>query len=613
MRRWEGVSGGATDKAVPWAWALVALTLITWQSALGTYFAQDDFRWLLKATAADSTPAWAPRFLSMHLCVRAMVRLLGSNPVLFHAIGLTLLLASGLTLYLVLCRRVPQAGAAMAVALWLSSPALFVAMHWTSAVSDLLCAFFLVTSVLLLVDDRAHVRRLRWMALLAYSLALSSKEVAVGAAPVLAMLDWRTRDTAGRTRGALYLVLATLMAAAALGPLGVGSGQAYAASPRVVLQNLPAYMSAALFAGCALNSGSDFAWSRLMWVQVAGWLVLATWLALLIRRRSFGAWLGGLWFLGVLSPVLPLNRQFYFYYLFCALPGLCVSALLLASEVKHISWRRALAIGCALLIAAQVLAVHLRSRAVLPNAPLARDFVIRRAQIAHNALRDFGAQIAMSGQRVVLIGQQPVETSVGSTFTAESTDYDIDPYWDDNVWAALGEGEALRWRNPNLREVRYRRWLGPEFQEWTIATFGIDGHLRLQTYEGYSGVSSSDTSGSLAARLARADRFMMHRMFHAALQELTMAVRVRPEDANLQLNIGTLHAMMGDTVGAVRSIAAVVERFPHHAAARYNLGLLYWRTGRPAAALRAWEPLIAEHPQSDLVRAARGLVSGERR
>ena len=86
-----------------------------------------------------------------------------------------------------------------------------------------------------------------------------------------------------------------------------------------------------------------------------------------------------------------------------------------------------------------------------------------------------------------------------------------------------------------------------------------------------------------------------------------------PDNANLQLNVGTLQAMMGDTTAAVRAIVAVVERFPHHPAARYNLGLLYWRTGRRAEAQRAWEPLFAESPESDLARAIRELVEGRRR
>jgi cytochrome c-type biogenesis protein CcmH/NrfG len=80
----------------------------------------------------------------------------------------------------------------------------------------------------------------------------------------------------------------------------------------------------------------------------------------------------------------------------------------------------------------------------------------------------------------------------------------------------------------------------------------------------------------------------------------------------VQLDVGTLQAMMGDTTAAVRAMAAVVERFPRHPGARYNLGLLYWRTGQTAEARRTWEPLLAESPNSDLSVAVRDLVGRTR-
>ncbi len=603
----------AAPRGRPWAWVLAALTLITWQRAFTTYFAQDDFRWLLKAAGDDPAPLWAPRFLSMHLFFRTVAGLTGPDAVIFHALGIAFFLATGLIFYWVLARYVRPGPAAATAALWLSSPAVFAALHWSSAVSDLMCALFLAGCVLLLVQDRPGGERLRWAAPLLFGLALASKEIAVGAVPVLTILDWKRGNRAGRFRAALYVGLAAVAAAIALGPTSVATGQAYGVAPLAVLRNLPAYLAVSVFAGAAAHSGSDIGWARQVWVQVAGWVLLAAWLVLLIRRRSDGAWLGALWFLGLLGPVLPLERQFYFYYVLCALPGLYASAILLAVGGGRASHMRALAVGCTLLVTAQVAAVQVRHGARLPNAALPRDFVLRRAQVARNALKDLDASDVRIGPRVVLLGEQPVETSAGTTVTTALTAYDIDPYWDDNVWVALAEGDALRWRVPRIQEAEFQRWLGPKYRDWTVLTFDVDGHLRVHDYASYSGVSRTDTARTLAARLARADRFMVHRVFPAALEELEVAARMAPENANLQLNVGTLQAMMGDTTAAVRAIASVVERFPHHPAARYNLGLLYWRTGRRAEAQRAWEPLFAESPETDLARAIRELMDGRRR
>src|SRR5207245_2919038 len=222
--------------------------------------------------------------------------------------------------------------------------------------------------------------------------------------------------------------------------------QAYGVRPLAVLRNLPAYVAGSVFAGAAARSASDLGWSQSLWMLGAGWSLLAVWFVLLIRRRSAGAWLGALWFLGLLAPVLPLERQFYFYYLLAALPGLYASAILLACGSRPRSHTRALVVACALLVAAQVAAVQVRQASQLAKAPLPTDFVLRRAQIARNALNDLEAQQAKLGPRVVLLGQQPVETSAGGMHTTIPTAYDIDPFWDVNVWTALAEGDALRWR-----------------------------------------------------------------------------------------------------------------------------------------------------------------------
>jgi tetratricopeptide (TPR) repeat protein len=593
----------------PWPWALAALGLFTWRGAFTTYFAQDDFHWLLLAAGSDPTPLWAPRFLSQNFYFRALTALTGANPVAFHAVAVALFIAAGLLMHRVLARPLGSAVAAGAVALWLTSPAFFDAVYWPSEASEVMGALFLAGTVLLVASEGPERDWRRWTAPLVFGLALASKETAVGAAPAIALLDWRKNGASGLMRAPLYFALAALQAGLALGPHGVSRGEAYALRPLAVLHNLPAYMTLSLGSWATARSASDFEWARSSFVLGIGWALLAVWVALLIRRRSAHAWIGSLWFFGTLSPVLLLDRQYHFYYALCALPGLYASIALIASGWGGAIVARAVAVACAVLVATQVLAVQVRQTARLAHAPLYADFVLRRAHVARNALDDLEAQEQKLRPRVVLIGQQPVETSAAGVRTTISTDYGLDPFLDANVWAALGEGAALRWRFPQVREVGFRRWLAADDSNRTVLAFAIDGHLQVTDYASYAGVAA-DSLGTLAARIARAQHFIERRMFEAALGELEAARSMAPGNVDVLLNLGTLQAVTGDTAAAVQTLAKVVERFPHDPEARFNLGLLYWRTGRLSEARDAWAPMLAESPESDLAARIRSLLEG---
>src|SRR5262249_31890346 len=117
----------------------------------------------------------------------------------------------------------------------------------------------------------------------------------------------------------------------------------------------------------------------------------------------------------------------------------------------------------------------------------------------------------------------------------------------------------------------------------------------------------------LAARVARAQRFIERRMFEAALNELEAAWKMAPDNVDVMLNLGTLQGLVGDTAAAVQTLARVVERFPHDPEARFNLGLLYWRTGRLAEARGVWAGVLAEAPASDLAARVRSLMEGRAR
>jgi hypothetical protein len=194
----------AATPALSWSLLLIAVGALAWLRAFTTGFAQDDFRWLLRA--AEHTPfPFGPRVLSLSLYFRAMSAAVGANPVAFHLANLALHIASGVLLFQVMARRLPHGAAAGAVAVFLTSPALFDTLHWASAVTDLMAGLFLALALWLLLGGTEATSRVRpWLAVIAYALALASKEIAVGAAPVLAWIHWRRcspRSAPGRPRG----------------------------------------------------------------------------------------------------------------------------------------------------------------------------------------------------------------------------------------------------------------------------------------------------------------------------------------------------------------------------------------------------------------------------
>ena len=604
-----GAEGATAATRATWPALLVLVGTLAWLRIFTTWFAQDDFRWLLRAASGGPTEWSAPRVLSMTLYFRAWHALFGLAPWAYHALSLALHLGAGLLLYRVLARRLAGALAAAAAALVLTSPALFDALHWVSGIADLLCAFFLAVTVWLVTGGEGPGRR--WLSVASYALALASKEIAVGALPVLMVLHVRGGGRTGALRALVSAALAILAALAASGAWQTTAGGSYAWTPAAILHNLPAFATVAVAGGAAYRQPSDLDWARLPWVQAVGWGILAAWLLALMVRRSAAAWLGCAWFLGLLAPVVMLERQFQFYYLCCALPGLAASCAFLvaglaAPRVRALGW---LAVA---LVAAQVAAVEARTGAHLKLAPLPTDFVLRRSLIARNAIGDLARARAPLKQRLVMLGQQPVDAAWQGRSTTEATDYTRDPWWDENVRGALSDGEAMRVMIPGVREVAFKAWLDAEDTASTIAGYRIDGHLTADDYRTFVGIPS-DRPATAAERLVLAGDLIRRRLFREALGELIAARELSPDNPDILINIGALQVHLGDSTAALATLGHALEVAPADMDARYNLGLLQWRLGRRDEARATWARLVAEAPASDLARAVTDLMAGRGR
>jgi tetratricopeptide (TPR) repeat protein len=630
-------------RGAPWPWLLAGFGVLVYWRVFHTFFTQDDFGWLWQATQQPPSSPLTPRYLGTILYFQVFWKLFGFRPWLFHAFNLALHVTTGLLFYRLLRTRVPGAWAAGAAAIFLSSPALFAALHWVSAASDLLCGAFLALAVWLLATGKGEWRR--WAAVVSYALALSSKEIAVGAGPLLAALAlrrgeeqarsgarpllaapaWRRGEEQARSgagpiprrnagawlAAASFLVLAAVGVMIALSPTAVSAGLAYAVRAGALLFNLPAYLVAALAGGLAYSVASDLAWARAQAVLVAGWVTLVLWIVWLLLRRSAAAWWAFFWFVAVLGPVTLLDRQFYFYYLYCALPGLLASIVLLLHS-SSLRSGRVVPLLAALIALAQGVAVEARTRSRLKTAPLPSDFVLRRSLTARNALTDLAAHASALQPKLVMVGQQPVETAVGGKTTTE-TPYFRDPFWEANVRASLADGLAIRLQHPVVQEVEFVRWLEASDSAAAIAPYQIDGHLSVVDYPSYAGTRGSPSAGDLAGRLARAAQLIERRLFPEAREELEAVRRMAPEHPDVLLNLGALNAKLGDTAAAIASLRNALERAPQDVEALFNLGLLYWRQGRSEEAREIWSRLVAEAPESDLARAARDIMSGKPR
>jgi hypothetical protein len=602
-----------------WALLLAAIGVVAWARVFTTWFAQDDFRWLLRAAESSSTPLGTPRVLSMSLYFRVLYAVVGARPAAYHAIGLALHLTAGLLLFRVLARRLPAPAAAGAAAVFLTSPALFDALHWVSAIAELMCGASLVLATWLLLGRAPGSWVRPWLAVGAYAIALGSKEIAVGAAPVLALLQWRCGGPGRGARTLVTLALAALIAAMASGAWQTGVGEPYALAPGAALLNLPAFAAAATMGGAAWREASDLVWGRTILAQVGGWVVLAVWLAALFARRSTPAWLSFAWFLGLLAPVLALERQFYFYYLYCALPGLVASVAFLVVDpaparrdgVARLP--RAARWVLVAVVVAQVAAVEARATSRLAAMPLPTDFVLRRAIIARNATDDLARHRDALGPRVVLLGQQPVEESWQGASTTAATDYTRDPWWDENVRGALSDGEAIRLLFPTVREVVFKPWLEPGDTNRTIVPYRVDGHLEVMDYSSFVGVPDLDAPATLAEHLERAGRFITRRLFTEALRELLAARQLAPDHPDVLINLGALQANMGDSTAALATLAHAGEVAPDDVDVLYNLGIIQWRLGRQPEARATWARLLARAPDSDLAKSVRDLLEGRAR
>jgi len=544
---------------VRFCFGLAALAAALYAPALGVFFSLDDFGFLLRAAGHAAWQQALHRPISTRLYFTAAWNLFGDRVQYYHLLQLVLHLAcAGWIMKIGRRLGLSALGARAAALLFLATPVAFTSLHWISGVQELSMAFFALTAAWLALGEG---RLSALGALPAFAAALLCKESAALLLPALALAMPMSRPRR------LLLGLGGLGIAAA----ALLAGGAFAAKP-------PGDPYEAGFGLNLLwNLLTYFAWSSRPWdffpdripqfqPGLALWgLVLPALagIAFWIRREARGGIIrASLFFLILLSPVLPLLRHSYFYYLYLPLAPIW---LLVGEGLARLAGRRRwIFIVLLSLFSLSSAWSGSQRRHAMMGGGLLLDPVMRYAKVAETAVETMrAAEMAPRGDLLILVpfvgdaqrldkGLRPVAGGVKLRFLP--------------VERALLGGKALRLFFPGVTSASFAYDV-PEGDRWRRQflwwTYG-QGKLAPLGY-------------------GERGRHLLARLFYEkgaplrAEEQLQALLASHPGDPNLLYDLATV-TLKTDEPGRAEEILAILER----KAAQEN---------PPGSATRAWKDL----------------------
>ena len=323
---------------------LVGSVAIIYRQAVGAYFFEDDFQWLV--TRWSFHPSDLFDLSSRSHFYRPVIELyfwiasplFGGSPVAFHLVGIVLHIVNGGLVYLVAAAvGMRRRFAFVAALLFVVQPSYVAAVAWVGAIAEAIGAFFGCAAICALLRFRC-TGQVGWKALslAAFGAALLTHESSVVFLPLIVLADWtagtwswRWRDIA-RTYAPFVVVLSAYLAV----DLTVN------ARHYVIAENqyrLGFHMISNAFE----NIASLYVGERTLAAHVVVGLVLAAGLI----RGTAQARLAVLWMLLAMLPFLPFNTANVSRYAYLPAIGL---ALLLAEGVavlatrERVTWRQVL-------------------------------------------------------------------------------------------------------------------------------------------------------------------------------------------------------------------------------------------------------------------------------
>lgn len=304
--------------------ACVLLVCVYWRG-LDTWFYQDDFGWLHLGPAKSFGDflhiIFAPkahgnvRPWSENLYFYALKALFGINSVPFRVVVFATVMANLFLLDAILRRLTGKAWAAFAgMVFWLSSPGIAPGLCWSSIYNQSLSTFFLLLSLLLLMQ-----RRWRAQAIV-FVLGLGSLETVVMYPAITAIYLWLyDRSQMRRTVPLFAISAAFTVLHFVVAPTAKTGPYALQFDPRI-LRTFWSYLEMVL--GPERLGHFYWTWPALV-VPALTAAMLAGLLAALVMAGRAGV-LGAGWFVLLLGPVLLLPDHVMDYLLFAPAAGVAI-------------------------------------------------------------------------------------------------------------------------------------------------------------------------------------------------------------------------------------------------------------------------------------------------
>ena len=485
--------------------AAIALAIATagglvWHRALGTFFSQDDFARL------GSTLGLAPRlrgpwrYLGHQLAFDLLRPLAGLNPAPYHLVSLATHLGCALLLFGLLERRVSRSAALAGAIFFAVHPALFDAVYWISTLADGLALLLALAALSVLERPGGG----RWLAVPFFALSLLSKESTL-LLPAAALWLCRGEMAAtgrppapARAGAGPVLIVMFALSAAYLAYFAASGYPTHLGGPRGA-----AGEASAGTAAYSLGVGAGLLWNFL---SLTGWVANFTlpsvvgftdaidppvypwaagaillWLAGLrspaLRRNGWV--MGGILYLTLVLPVLPLAHHTYHYYLEAPMAGAawCVGALVetATGRLGAMGRRVAAAAVCALLVwNGYALVLKIETMPFL--APeLRAEPMVDRARIARRVHDDLAASNLPAGTRLCF--WSPSLVALGQAGRSGTTTGET--YMERNLKSALFDGLAVRVMFPAVDSVTFVRKYASLPPPWRYAVYRLDGSLRV--------------------------------------------------------------------------------------------------------------------------------------
>jgi hypothetical protein len=526
-------AAGLDRRDVGLAILCAALALWSYRWALGSYFSPDDLIYLERARGLVPEPDRLWRVVSGPLWFSLLVPVFQSNALAYLGINWLLNAINVALLYAFVRRAGGTMLAATIAACLFASSRLFLSVVGQAVGNDGLLALLLVLLAAhsLIRHQAAH----RWIAPVAFALALLSKEYVIALPPAFLLLPAVGRGVRERLIRVGPLILASVLwgiyLIASESSTRVFGGTAYQTSYGMqILRNLGTYVG---WVVDFVKPAPDFtrpAGDVALIAGVAGLAIVAV-LAWLVRRGAPLVPFGVAWFVLGIAPVLPLVNQHHQHYLYAPFAGIAISVAAALVAVWELVKRRG-APGRAdllwkaivvLVIAHVAVSDHLMSKRVRDqlweeNVPY--DPFVRKVELIRRMSRRVAPLASVPGSRLVIIVPR-IDDRLAELLRGL-------------LPGVVDQGRGLRALYPNLDSVAFvDRWT-PAYRDFELVAGSVDGMI-------VAFGSGPD------AHLRYAGVLVDNEFVEEALQHLGDAIPAYPGDPRLLLAERTLRARVALT------------------------------------------------------------------